>query len=158
MEAEGWKGEGDGPLASDAGKQMLNGEWELVFETNSDSSKDNARTFQQASIAATDGSEDNRGRVLQIIDVAQSKVENRAEGKYFTSRIEADFKPVEGSQREVEITFYRAAFKLGPLPEIRIPIALVGGRGRLDTTYLTNEMRISRGDKGTIFCLARPHV
>lgn len=156
LEEEGWKGEGDGPLASEAGRQMLNGEWELVFQTSPDSSHSNASKFQRASIAATDGSQENRGRVSQIIDVASSQIENIAESNYFTSRIQANFKPVEGSQREVEVTFYRAGFQLGPLPEIRIPIAFLGGRGRLDTTYLSDDVRIGRGDRGTIFCLVRP--
>jgi hypothetical protein len=158
LESSGWQGPGPGPLASDVGRAKLDGTWELVFQVPKDSAStaDRPGALQTVSIAAADGQEGNRGRVLQKIETSTGRIENYAETWWGTARVEARFAPLGDSSSEVEVVFEKAWLSLGPLPEVGFPISWFGGRGTLDTTYLSDDLRIGRGDKGTIFCLARP--
>lgn len=161
LEATAWAGAGAGPLESDEGLQMLDGPWELVFQqARMGEGVDGGRPgrVQEASIYVTDGEEGKRGRVLQNVDIARGVVENRAEGGGWLGtvlRVEAEFQKVEGSTSEVEVLFRKAFFGFRNL-ELAFPIQWIGGRGRLDTTYLSGEVRVGRGDKGTLFVLVRP--
>jgi PAP_fibrillin len=168
LEAEGWSGEGSGPLGSQAGLALLDGPWELSFQMSASDlaglsdggvapAGQGPGRIQAASIAVTDGAEGNRGAVIQRFDVKNMMIENRASGRFVSFRIEAAFSPVGDSQSEVGVRFYKTAFRLWPIPwELSVPISWFGASGRLDTTYLSDEIRIGRGDKGTLFCLVRP--
>ena len=60
--------------------------------------------------------------------------------------------------RQVSFTFDLAYFQLGPLRlPYPVPFRLLGdeARGWLDTTYLSQRLRVSRGNKGTTFILGR---
>ena len=65
----------------------------------------------------------------------------------FKRFVEADLEPLTPSKVKVQFT----RFGIGPL---RIP-APKRARGELDTTYLDDTLRISRGDKGNLFILFR---
>jgi hypothetical protein len=145
---------------------MLDGPWDLVFQLNardlaelkgSEQVGAGPGRIQAASIAATDGREGNRGSVLQNFNIARMRVENRANGRFGHLRIEASISPVGDSQSELLVKFDKAALRIWPLPfEFVVPILWFGAKGRLDTTYLSDDVRIGRGDKGTLFCLVRP--
>lgn len=162
LEQTPWGGAGRGPLDADEGLAMLDGRWELVFQQarmgRGEAERGEPGKVQQASVALTDGEEGRRGRVLQNVDVGRGVVENRAEGGGWVGaclRVEAEFGVVEGSASEVEVLFRKAFFGVRGV-EVAFPIAWIGGKGRLDTTYLSDEVRIGRGDKGTLFVLVRP--
>jgi hypothetical protein len=57
------------------------------------------------------------------------------------------------------VTFESVQIKLGPLGPLSIPLKWANGgkgpQGWVDTTYLDEDFRIGRGDKGSIFVAAR---
>lgn len=167
LEATAWSGPGAGPLASEEGQRLLDGPWELVYQlTNAETFEGGADSvpaaevragrLQRASIYATDGEEGKRGAVWQNIDVERGVLENKAVGKWFVFRVEASFAAAEGSATTVEVLFKKAWFQFGFLPEFSVPISWLGGRGTLDCTYIDENIRLGRGDKGTLFVLLRP--
>jgi hypothetical protein len=158
LEASGWQGPGAGPLATEAGRAMLDGTWELIFQIPKETESGTGRpvTLQTALIAGPDGQEGHSRLVLQNIDVQAGRLDNLAETWWGTAHVDARFAPLGDSASEVEVVFEQAKFSVGPFPEFGFPIWWFGGRGTLDTTYLSDDVRIGRGDKGTIFCLARP--
>lgn len=169
LEATAWPGFGAGPLASPEGRELLDGPWELVYQlTNAQTYEDGeesvpasevrAGKLQRASIYATDGEAGKRGSVWQNIDVNRGVLENKAEGSWFTFRVEASFDAVEGSATMVDVVFKKAWFQFGFLPEFSVPISWLGGRGTLDCTYIDEGVRLGRGDKGTLFVLLRPNA
>ncbi len=57
------------------------------------------------------------------------------------------------------VAFRKVRLTLGPVPTLTIPLGWVndgrGPEGWLDTTYLGENVRISKGNKGTTFVLVR---
>ena len=84
-------------------------------------------------------------------DVFKLKAENREVISFFgfdiNRGITADLTPVSDS--EVAVQFRR--FSIGPI-SFNTPRSF---RGRLDVTYLDDELRLSRGDKGNLFILTK---
>jgi hypothetical protein len=91
------------------------------------------------------------GPTLQVIDTKNLLAENIETISVFGIKIEqkvkAELKPLSKSKVAVQFkTFY-----IGPL-SFKAPES---AKGTLDTTYLDNDFRISRGDKGNLFVLTR---
>ncbi|GJP37346.1 hypothetical protein CLOM_g21763 [Closterium sp. NIES-68] len=98
---------------------------------------------------------------LQIIHPEEGRAENVA---LFTAwgvdgelRIDAECKaPAEESKRGVRSTVRFLSFKLalGPLG-FTLPLSLISPTGWIDVTYIDEEVRVTRGDKGSVFLATR---
>ncbi|KAM0950950.1 putative plastid-lipid-associated protein [Dioscorea sansibarensis] len=118
------------PLKSD----LLNGKWELLYTT----SKSILQT-QRPKILRPNG------KIYQAINVDTLRAQNMETWPYF-NQVTANLVPI--NVRRVAVRF--DTFKIFGL----IPIKAPGrGRGELEITYLDEEIRISRGDKGNLFIL-----
>ncbi|XP_021910094.1 probable plastid-lipid-associated protein 4, chloroplastic isoform X2 [Carica papaya] len=117
------------PLKSD----LLNGKWELIY-TTSQSILQTQRPKFLRSITN-----------YQAINVDTLRAQNMESWPFF-NQVTADLTPLNA--RKVAVKF--DTFKIGGL----IPIKAPGrARGELEITYLDEELRISRGDKGNLFIL-----
>ena len=54
-----------------------------------------------------------------------------------------------------DVRFTRLSLRLGPLPPLVLPLTAFNPNGWVETTVLTRGLRVSRGDKGSLFVAAR---
>lgn len=92
------------------------------------------------------------GKILQTINAEKLTAENSETVKFFRflkvpQKVTAELTPVSDSEVAVQFKW----FKIGP---ISFP-APSYFRGSLKITYLDDEWRLSRGDKGSIFVLTK---
>jgi len=75
-----------------------------------------------------------------------------------TVRIELASKPCEDPSkgRRVDVRLDRWEFNVAGLPRLVIPVGSFGPEGWLETTVCDEDLRISRGHKGSVFVLGRP--
>ena len=105
---------------------------------------------------------------FQDIDLANGLVRNRAELKFLGQpveiTIEASCAPVpapEFGDEDVRlaVAFREVRVEIGSLPPLVAPLGWIndgkGPEGWLDTTYLDDDMRLGRGDKGSTFVTVR---
>ena len=110
---------------------------------------------------------DNKGN-FQDIDAFKGEVFNRAElalfGVPLEVKIVASCVPVDpsvtgGESVRLAVAFRNVNLTLGPLPTLTIPLTWInygkGPEGWLDTTYLDDDLRLGRGDKGSTFVTVR---
>ncbi|XP_050209854.1 probable plastid-lipid-associated protein 4, chloroplastic [Mercurialis annua] len=117
------------PLKSD----LINGKWELIYTTS--------QSILQTSRPKFLRSKTN----YQAINVDTLRAQNMESWPLF-NQVTADLTPLNAKKVAVQFD----TFKIGGL----IPIKAPGrARGELETTYLDEELRISRGDKGNLFVL-----
>ncbi|KAJ9174616.1 hypothetical protein P3X46_013244 [Hevea brasiliensis] len=117
------------PLKSD----LLNGKWELIY-TTSQSILQTQRPKFLRSITN-----------YQAINVDTLRAQNMESWPIF-NQVTADLTPLTAKKVAVKFDF----FKIAGL----IPVKAPGrARGELEITYLDEELRISRGDKGNLFIL-----
>jgi hypothetical protein len=125
------------PTPSPLRSPLVNGNWDLKYTTSS-------------SILGRGGFP-RIGPIIQTIDVDSLSARNSEVVRYFLldvpRSVEADLSPVNGQLTNVQ-------FKQFDIGGIKIN-APEGFRGSLDVTYLDEEMRLTRGDKGNIFVLTR---
>lgn len=126
------------PTSNPLTKPTVNGDWSLDY-TTSDS-------------ILGKGGFPRVGPIIQNIDTTTLSAKNSEVVKYFylfdvPRSVTAELSPV--SSKLTDVKFKR--FTLGPVgfdaPE--------SFRGSLDITYLDEEVRLTRGDKGNIFVLTR---
>ena len=87
------------------------------------------------------------GEIYQSIDAEKLVAKNQETFPFFNS-VEADLEPIGKDEVSVKFkTFYIGGFIPVPAPP--------NARGRLKITYLDDDLRISRGDKGNLFLLQR---
>ncbi|KAG6588812.1 putative plastid-lipid-associated protein 4, chloroplastic, partial [Cucurbita argyrosperma subsp. sororia] len=117
------------PLKSD----LLNGKWELIYTTST-------------SILQTERPKLLRSRTnYQGINVDTLRAQNMESWPFF-NQVTANLKPLNTTKVAVQFD----TFKILGL----IPVKAPGrARGELEITYLDEELRISRGDKGNLFIL-----
>ncbi|XP_020221394.1 probable plastid-lipid-associated protein 4, chloroplastic isoform X1 [Cajanus cajan] len=122
------------PIKEPLKSNLLDGKWELIYTTSQ-------------SILQT-----KRPKLLrsatnyQAINVDTLRAQNMESWPFF-NQVTADLTPL--SPRKVAVKF--DTFKIGG---IQIPIKAPGrARGELEITYLDEELRVSRGDKGNLFIL-----
>lgn len=104
---------------------------------------------------------DNRGN-FQDIDVANGRVENRAEFAVFGApasvRILGKCERVDGEAARLAVFFEEVELKISSLA-VTLPLTWAnegkGPEGWVDTTYLDSDLRCGRGDKGSFFIAAR---
>ncbi|XP_059648147.1 probable plastid-lipid-associated protein 4, chloroplastic [Cornus florida] len=112
---------------------LLDGKWELIYTTSS-------------SILQTQRPKILRSRTnYQAINVDTLRAQNMESWPFF-NQVTADLTPLNAKKVAVKFDF----FKIAGL----IPIKAPGrARGELEITYLDEELRVSRGDKGNLFIL-----
>ncbi|MBW4540377.1 MAG: PAP/fibrillin family protein [Myxacorys chilensis ATA2-1-KO14] len=144
---------------------LLEGDWRLIYTTSSGILGIDRVPLVQL------------GQVYQSIRVADAKVYNIAElvGVPFLEGIvsvAARFKPV--SERRVEVKFERSIVGLQRLIDYRSPASFIeqiearrkfaaidvsienrDQQGWLDITYLDEDLRIGRGNEGSVFVLTK---
>jgi hypothetical protein len=126
--------------------------------------------------AATAGSSLGPARATgtwQTIDRAAARVENAAQlellpGTRLTVTVGGS--AVAATPTRLDVQFLDFAFELAPTPNsaaaaapswpggplrLALPLALLSPRGAVETTYLDANVRIGRGDKGSVFVCAR---
>ncbi|KAK4271161.1 hypothetical protein QN277_019895 [Acacia crassicarpa] len=118
-----------GPLKSN----LLDGKWELIYTTS-------------RSILQTQRPKILRSRTnFQAINADTLRAQNMESWPFF-NQVTADLTPLNA--RKVAVKF--DTFKIAGV----IPVKAPGrARGELEITYLDEELRISRGDKGNLFIL-----
>ncbi|PON76041.1 Plastid lipid-associated protein/fibrillin conserved domain containing protein [Parasponia andersonii] len=117
------------PLKSD----LLNGKWELIYTTS--------RSILQTERPKFLRSVTN----YQAINVDTLRAQNMESWPFF-NQVTADLTPLNARKVAVKFDY----FKIAGL----IPIKAPGrARGELEITYLDEELRVSRGDKGNLFVL-----
>ena len=85
------------------------------------------------------------GPIFQTIDAERLRAKNQETWPFFSS-VTAALTPTSKSAAKVQFKTFRL---LGFVP-VTAPDA---ARGALDTTYVDDELRVSRGDKGNLFVL-----
>ncbi|XP_062077270.1 probable plastid-lipid-associated protein 4, chloroplastic [Humulus lupulus] len=117
------------PLKSD----LLNGKWELIYTTS-------------ASILQTGRPKFLRSVTnYQAINVDTLRAQNM-ESRPFFNQVTADLTPLNSRKVAVKFDY----FKIAGLIPVKAPDR---ARGELEITYLDEELRVSRGDKGNLFIL-----
>jgi len=91
------------------------------------------------------------GPILQLIDVVSLKAENSEVIDFFGLKIDrkvtAELSPLTKSKVAVQFKVFKIGFLSFNAPS--------SFKGELDITYVDEDMRLSRGDKGNIFVLTR---
>jgi len=120
--------------------ELLSGCWRLVY-TTSDSILGTARPRPM---------KPQPDRILQSIDAASLSAKNEewVLSGLLKNQVKAKLTPRDDG-RTVDVQFKQ--FGIGWL---RVP-APASARGILETTYLDESLRVSRGDKGNLFVLVR---
>ena len=126
------------PLIIAKNKPSINGDWSLDYTTSE-------------SILGK-GGYPRIGPIIQNIDTTNLSAKNSEIVKYFNlfpvpRSVTAELSPVNGQLTNVKFK----KFMIGPLG-FNAPDSF---RGSLDITYLDEEVRLTRGDKGNIFVLTR---
>ncbi|KAG5000592.1 putative plastid-lipid-associated protein 4, chloroplastic [Glycine soja] len=118
------------PLKSD----LLNGKWELFYTTSQ-----SILQTQRPKLLRPNG------KIYQAINVDTLRAQN-IETWPFYNQATANLVPLNSRRVAVKFDF----FKIANL----IPIKSAGsGRGQLEITYLDEDLRISRGNRGNLFIL-----
>ncbi|TKY71335.1 plastid-lipid-associated protein 4 [Spatholobus suberectus] len=121
------------PIKEPLKSNLLDGKWELIY-TTSQSILQTKRPKLLRSVTN-----------YQAINVDTLRAQNMESWPFF-NQVTADLTPL--SPRKVAVKF--DTFKIGGI----IPIKAPGrARGELEITYLDEELRVSRGDKGNLFVL-----
>lgn len=125
------------PLRTD--KPSVNGDWSLDYTTSD-------------SILGKGGFE-RIGPIVQTIDTTTLSAKNSEVVRYgvidVPRSVTAELSPVDGKFTDVKFKRFTFWDNIGfDAPEMKF-------RGALDVTYLDDEVRLTRGDKGNIFVLTR---
>ncbi|WVY92474.1 hypothetical protein V8G54_031562 [Vigna mungo] len=118
------------PLKSD----LLNGKWELLYTTSQSILQTQRPKFLRPN-----------GKIYQAINVDTLRAQN-IETWPFYNQATANLVPLNSKRVAVKFDF----FKIANLIPIKSPGS---GRGQLEITYLDEDLRISRGNRGNLFIL-----
>ncbi|CAN6298104.1 unnamed protein product [Urochloa humidicola] len=118
------------PLKSD----LLNGKWELLYTTSTSILQPQRPKYLRPF-----------GKIYQAINADTLRAQNMETWPYF-NQVTANLVPL--NLRRVAVKF--DYFKIFSLIPIKAPGS---GKGELEITYLDEELRVSRGDKGNLFVL-----
>ena len=90
----------------------------------------------------------------QIFDLGKQTVVNEARFEAFDTscqiRVGGMIAPVQSSPNKISATFTNGRIDFGSV-SIDVPIGIISPVGFVDTPYLDEDMRISIGDKGSVF-------
>eukprot|EP01018_Ginkgo_biloba_P024874 Gb_25960 [translate_table: standard] len=101
-------------------------------------------------------------RQIKVIDTAGGSVQNIADFVFFGMKgsLVIKGKAVKSSTLgkesvRIEVTFESFSLRIGGWQSSTIPLDWVNPKGWVDTTFLDQDLRVGRGDKGSIFVSAR---
>ncbi|KAI4998431.1 hypothetical protein ZWY2020_053773 [Hordeum vulgare] len=114
--------------------ELLNGKWELLYTTSTSILQPQRPKFLRP-----------YGTIYQAINTDTLRAQNMETLPYF-NQVTANLVPL--NSRKVAVRF--DYFKIFSLIQIKAPGS---GKGELEITYLDEELRVSRGDKGNLFVL-----
>ncbi|KAK4254365.1 hypothetical protein QN277_009761 [Acacia crassicarpa] len=118
------------PLKSD----LLNGKWELLYTTSQSILQTQRPKFLRPN-----------GKIYQAINLDTLRAQN-LETWPFYNQATANLVPLNSRRVAVKFDF----FKIASL----IPIKSAGsGRGQIEITYLDEDLRVTRGNRGNLFIL-----
>lgn len=156
------------PTKDPAASPLLSGVWALQYQVplKDDVGAKRAATLEGPFLAFFQPLTRNLVRTkanLQVIDLPGQRVENRADFRVLggegtlnivgTVRVSDKSAQVKCVDR-VDVTFTHFILSLGAL-KITIPLGWVKPQGWVLTTYLDHDLRIGRGDKGSVFVTSR---
>ncbi|GJP31961.1 hypothetical protein CLOM_g16513 [Closterium sp. NIES-68] len=114
---------------------LINGKWKLLYTTSDTILARNRPFFLRPS-----------GPIFQAIDAETLQARNLETWPFF-NQVQATLTPTSASAVDVKFD----VFKILSLIPIKAPDS---ARGSLEITYLDDDLRISRGNKGNLFVLA----
>ncbi|CAL5227493.1 g10474 [Coccomyxa viridis] len=161
--------EAQNPTKDPASSPLLSGNWSLLY---TGPGKDDDETWEKrtggvegpvlAALRPLSANAVSSRGITQVIDAEGGTVQNVADFRIANSingylNVEGTVAPVEGSGEAVRVDVKFTAFclKIGALPQLKVPLGWSNPTGWVDTTYLDNDTRIGRGDKGSVFVTAR---
>ncbi|KAG2535893.1 probable plastid-lipid-associated protein 4, chloroplastic [Panicum virgatum] len=118
------------PLKSD----LINGKWELLYTTSTTILQPQRPKYLRPF-----------GKIYQAINADTLRAQNMETWPYF-NQVTANLVPLNPRRVAVQFDY----FKIFSLIPIKSPGS---GKGELEITYLDEELRVSRGDKGNLFVL-----
>lgn len=130
------------PSSNVAADPNLSGNWRLLYTTSASVLRANSPTILQSV------------EIFQLIDATNLKAKNveyfQLGPLKFTNAVEAKLVPLSDRKFEVNFTQFivLGIFKFNVESKVRF-------KGSLETTYLDEKLRISRGDKGNVFVLMK---
>jgi hypothetical protein len=113
---------------------LLNGKWKLIYTTSASILKKNRPKLLRPN-----------GAIYQAINADTLRAQNLQTWPFF-NQVTANLDPVNSKKVIVNFDF----FKIAGLISVKAPGR---ARGELEITYLDEELRVSRGDKGNLFVL-----
>ncbi|KAI5066197.1 hypothetical protein GOP47_0018821 [Adiantum capillus-veneris] len=122
------------PVEDTVTSPLINGKWELLYTTSETILKKQRPKLLRPG-----------GPIYQAINNDTLRAQNLETWPFF-NQVTANLSPLSG--RKVAVKF--DVFKIAGLISIKAPER---ARGELEITYLDEELRVSRGDKGNLFVL-----
>lgn len=131
--------------------ELLGGLWHLLYLK---SGKVNPTSVQSTSIRESN----EESPATQLIDIKNLRAENAASFKKFglplKVKINASIVPLE-DMKTVRVEFRNFFLFIANIPVFWFPVWIFGPKGTLTTTFLSEDCRVGRGDKGSIFFLVK---
>lgn len=159
------------PTPNPARSELLSGRWSLLYtgpgkedDTDWEKRTGGVEGPVLAALRPLSANAVTSKGITQVIDTDAGRVENIAEFKIANSadgylNVEGTVEPASTSGSEeavrVDVQFTAFSLKIGALPSLKIPLGIANPTGWVDTTYLDEDFRIGRGDKGSVFVTAR---
>ena len=128
------------PTTNPLSSPKTSGKWLLKYTTS-------------ASILGRGGTE-RTGEIVQVLDTSGLKASNSETLNFglfkLPRKVKAELTPMSSSLCAVQ--FKQFSFGVGDIVKVSAPESF---KGTLDVTYVDEELRLSRGDKGNIFVLVK---
>ncbi|KAF5448597.1 hypothetical protein F2P56_029110 [Juglans regia] len=121
------------PVKEPIKSNLLDGKWELIYTTSGSILQTQRPKFLRSSAN------------YQAINLDVLRAQNMESWPFF-NQVTADLTPLNAKKVAVKFDY----FKIGGLIPVKAPDR---ARGELEITYLDEELRVSRGDKGNLFIL-----
>lgn len=105
----------------------------------------------QAPVRSTQSIDLQKKRVRNVVSVVLPALDRRA-----SLTVDVRFKPNEEDARRVDVKFESCRLFVPKTPiDVTFPLGIFGPTGWLRTDYIDDDIRITRGHKGSVFILSR---
>lgn len=120
--------------------------------TQDDDGDDKEPTTPAVGRTSTQTIDIQKGRVINIVSLPVRGLKTPA-----SLTVRVDFEPYTPDPRRVNVKFQSFSVAAGNALKLDFPLGFIGPTGWLRTTYLDDDLRITRGHKGSVFVLRRPN-